>query len=212
VTSYEQLDPEAPRGWSPLAVALIATLVLLLGLGGAVFGITVADRNKAAAGQQIEPIPTTTPTPTPTATAQPTVTSTPTSTGTPDTFALPDLAGLDFRAARTKVRELKLGWRLTFEGTGSDASVRATEPAAGTLVKRGDTVKILVKGSAPVATVPNVKGLPCADAAALVVDAGLYPQYPTGRDGVVLSQTPSASDPATLRWNDEVTLSCGRAP
>jgi len=124
---------------------------------------------------------------------------------------LPDLAGLDFQAARAKVRELKLGWLLVFEGTENDPTVRATEPAATATVSKGITIKIFVKGSAPLATVPDVKGLDCPQAADLIVDHGLYPQYPSGRSGVVLTQTPTASDPQTLHWNDQVELACGQA-
>jgi beta-lactam-binding protein with PASTA domain len=126
-----------------------------------------------------------------------------------DTFALPDLSPLDFVAARAKVRELKLGWRLVFEGTATDNGVRASEPAAGTQVKRGDTVKIFVKGAAPLATVPNVVGRSCEEAAGLVVESGLYPAYPAGRSGKVVSQTPPADAPPTLRWNDELKITCG---
>lgn len=223
MTSYEEYEPEGPRGWNPLAVALIATLVLLLGLGGALFGINVANKNKQAAAQgqvlpqtlQTPPVYTPSPTPTitatPTPTAPPTVPPVTTPPPTGDTFALPNLNGLDFRTARTRVRDLKLGWRLVFEGTSTDASVRTTDPAPNAQVKVGATVKILVVGAAPIATVPPVKGLPCAQAAGLVVDQGLYPEYPTGREGVVLDQTPSASAPRTLHWNDMVQLTCGTA-
>lgn len=214
VTSYDDYEPEGPRGWSPFAVALIATLVLLLGLGGALFGINVANKN---AQGPLDPDPTTpsafpTQTPTPTATA--TSTSTPPATTPPpgDTFALPDLAGLDFQTARTKVRDLKLGWRLVFEGNDANATVRASEPASGATVRKGDTIKIFVSGAAPLATVPGVKGLGCPQAAGIIIDHGLYPQYQSGREGVVLSQTPAAADPPTLHWNDEMQISCGRAP
>lgn len=206
--TYENHEPEEPRGWSPLTVALIATLVLLLGLGGALFGINVANRNAQSPlppGPTPAEVPTETPTPTPTASASASVTP------SGDSFALPDLAGLDFETARTKVRELKLGWRLVFEGSDANATVRSSEPAAGASVKKGDTVKIFVMGAAPLATVPGVKGLTCAQAAGILVDHGLYPNYVTGREGVVLGQTPDASDAQTLHWNDEVQISCAHA-
>jgi hypothetical protein len=218
VTSYEEYEPEEPRGWSPLAVALIATLVLLLGLGGALFGINVANKNKQVATDQVLPqgmpsqtVDDATPAVTPTATPNPSLSATTTPPQAGD-IPLPELAGMDFQAARTQVRDLKLGWRLVFEGNGTDATVRITDPKASTVVKRGDTVKILVKGAAPLATVPGVKGLPCSQAAGIIVDQGLYPEYETGREGVVLSQTPSSSDPQTLHWNDQVQISCGTAP
>lgn len=202
-------------------MALIASLVLLLGLGGALFGINVANKNKQASNLNVLPetlvtTPPVRPTATATASVTPTVAATPTVAGTATGtaaggFALPNLAGLDFQEARTKVRELKLGWSLVFEGTLADPIVRVTDPPATTVVKPGDTVKILVKGGAPLATVPDVKGRPCADAANQIVDAGLYPQYPTGRNGVVQSQTPTATAPKTLRWNGEMEIRCGLA-
>jgi hypothetical protein len=206
VTSHETYEPDEPRGWSPVAVALIATLVLLLGLGGAIYGIEAAGRRTPAAEPsnvpQVFPTPTSRPvTPTATPTATP---------GPSDSFPVPDVTAVDFQTARRTIRELRLGWQLVFEGTdAADGSVRATEPAAGTPVKKGTTIKIFVRGAAPPATVPGVTGLPCGQAASIIVEQGLYPQYETGRQGVVLSQAPSASDPQTLRWNDRVRISCG---
>ncbi len=224
VTSYEEFEPDQPRGWSPLVVALIASLVLLLGLGGALFGINVANKNKQANNHNVLPdsfptasgvAPTATVTVTVTATAPPVVSPTATASAvtspTGGSIALPDLSGLSFSDARTKVRDLKLGWRLVFEGTLADPTVRATDPPAATVLKPGDTVKILVKGAAPLATVPDVRGLSCSQAAARIVDAGLYPEYLSGRDGVVLSQDPMASAPKTLRWNDPLKIRCGQA-
>ena len=190
-------------------MAFIATLVLLLGLGGAIFGISAASRPRSVATPTPLPQVANTPTVSPTVTPTVPTTTTTTTTAPPDQFALPNLAGLDFQAARAKVRELKLGWRLEFEGAGADPTVRATDPAGGTPVQRGTTIKIFVRGVAPKAVVPNVKGKPCDEAAALIVDNGLYPKYPTGRSGVVLAQTPVT---ANLVWNDEVEISCGVAP
>jgi hypothetical protein len=206
VTPYESFEPEEPRGWSPVAVALIATLVLLLGLGGAIYGIEAANRRTPTTEPsnipQVFPTPTSRPV---------TPTSTPTETpGPSDAFPVPDVTTVDFQTARKKIRELRLGWQLVFEGTdAADGSVRATEPAAGAPVKKGTTVKIFVRGAAPSATVPGVVGLPCDQAAGIIVEQGLYPQYEAGRQGVVQSQSPSASDPQTLHWNDRVRITCG---
>jgi hypothetical protein len=195
-------------------VSLIATLVLLLGLGGALFGIHVANVNAAAAARSsATPAPTSeapTPTPTPTATPTPTPTPTVTPTAGPTVFALPDLTTVDFTTARQRLRDLRLGWRLVFEGTTDDPGVRATDPAAGTPVHRGITVKVFVRGAAPPATVPAVVGLTCPAAADAIVNAGLYPQYASSsRDGLVVAQTPAATDPADLHWNDMVHIQCG---
>jgi hypothetical protein len=212
MTSYQEVDPEEPRGWSPLAVAMIATLVLLLGLGGALFGIYVSNVNAHAAALDSSPTPqeqsVVTPSPTPTPTPSPTPSPTPTATPSPtpsDAFALPKLEGLNFQDARSAVRDLKLGWLLKFEGTTNDPTVRDSSPAAGTLVTKGTTVTIFVKGAAPLAVVPVITGKPCATAADLIVDAGLYPDYKTSaRTGVVQSAPPQTG----LKWNDKMALTC----
>ncbi len=217
MSAYEEYEPDRPLGWSPLVVAVIATLVLLLGLGGALFGIHVANQNAAALG-----VGTPTPTPpatsnpvtTPTATAGPTETgsagptASPTATGEA-AFPLPDLAGLTFQAARQKVRELKLGWRLQFGSAGTDPTVHGSDPPANAAVTKGVTVKILVSGAAPLVSVPDIRNQPCAQAADAIIEAGLYPHYDTSaRAGTVVTQLPLASDPQTLRWNDELHLLC----
>jgi len=203
VTSYAEFEPETPRGWSPLAVALIATLVLLLGLGGAIFGIYVANKPEAAGP------PTTVPQAFPTSTPSPAADATPTASPPTDTFGLPNLAGVNFQDARRQVRELKLGWALVFEGDTGDMTVRTTTPAAGSRVRKGTAIKIYVNGPAPLATVPGIVGLTCAQAASIIVEQGLYPDYETVRSGVVLGQSPRSDEPQTLHWNDRVKIRCG---
>lgn len=214
MTAYEDFDPEEPRGWSPLAVAMIATLVLLLGLAGALFGIYVANVNAQAAVVDNSPTPqpevivtpsasatTKPPSPSPTATPSPS----PTPTVSPGSIPLPKLSGLNFKDARTIVRDLKLNWVLTFEGANNDQAVRDTNPAFGTLVQKGTTVTIFVKGAAPAATPPVITGKQCGTAAELIVDAGLYPDYKSAaRTGTVLLAPPQVG----LRWNDKMTLTC----
>lgn len=219
--SYEEPAPAPHGGRSPLSIVLIAILVLLLGLGGAIFGIYAANHRKVAASPSPTAVVTSS---TASGTAAPTTPVAPTTTGAapspsnpPDQatppvagIVVPDLSGMDFEAARTKVRDLRLGWRLVFEGTDPPSHiVRTSEPAPGSTVGRGSTVKILVAGAAPLATVPGVVGLGCAQAAALIIDHGLYPQYATGRSGLVRTQVPASTDPQTTHWNDQVTIGCG---
>jgi beta-lactam-binding protein with PASTA domain len=212
--TYEEVDPDEPRGWSPLAVAMIATLVLLLGLAGALFGIYVSNVNAQAAvvtsptpQPEVITTPPVSPTTTKPATPSPSVTpsSTPTATVPADAFALPKLDGLNFKDARTMVRELKLGWTLTFLGNGNDQTVKESTPAAGTLVQKGTTITIVVKGAAPPAVIPVITGKQCAVAADLIIDAGLYPDYKTAaRTGAVLPAAPQLG----LKWNDKMSLTC----
>jgi PASTA domain len=212
MTSYEEMGPEQPQGWSPLAVAMIATLVLLLGLAGALFGIYVANVNAAAAAAAASPTPSATATPTtPVTPTTPPVTATPTPTVTtnppaPETFPLPTLTGLDFMEARTKVRQLGLDWTLKFGPTGDDPTVVSTSPSAGVSVSPGTTILIVVEGRAPLADVPDIVGDPCADGTAMIIEAGLYPNYLTSaRTGkvVLTAVLPGA------RWNDKMSLACG---
>jgi hypothetical protein len=219
VTSYQEYEPE-PRGWSPFAVASIATLVLLLALGGALFGIYVSDQNKLAASALEAPPTTGTATPSQTtspppssppasASASPSATASPTAS----TFAVPELTGLDFRVAWGKLRDLKLGWDMKFEGDTGDLTVTSTDPPAGAQISKGMTVHVHVRGPAPLVVMPNVIGLPCDQAADALTNAGsLIADYPAGRTGVVKSQDPLASDPATLKWGGngtKATITCG---
>ncbi|MGE5156456.1 MAG: PASTA domain-containing protein [Betaproteobacteria bacterium] len=206
VSSYDEDRP----GWSPFAVMAIAALVLALGVAGAVFGIHVAKVNATAVLGTTTPTPPLSPTPT---SAGPTPTTTDTATPPPaDSFPAPDLSGMDFQAARQKLRDLKLGWQLVFQGAEGDNTVRGTMPPAGAPVHKGITVIVIVNGPAPLATVPDLRGKSCSDAAAAIVDAGLYPVYDSGRVGSVLQQSPLSTDPPVLHWNDMVHISCGVAP
>ena len=65
-------------------------------------------------------------------------------------------------------------------------------------------MKVYVTGTAPPATVPVVTGMTCGRAKDLVVEHGLYPDYPTGQAGWVVRQEPEP--PADLRWNDRLRL------
>ena len=149
-----------------------------------------------------------TPTASKSASPSPTVTTpspTPTATVPPDAFALPKLDGMNFKDARTKVRDLKLGWALVFQGSGNDQTVKESTPPAGTLVQKGTTITIVVKGAAPPAVVPVITGKQCAVADGLIVDAGLYPDYKSAaRTGTVQLAPPQIG----LKWNDKMSLTC----
>jgi beta-lactam-binding protein with PASTA domain len=128
---------------------------------------------------------------------------------------LPNLAGIPFTDAFAQLRALKLGVNVVFLGEGDDQTVDHTDPAAGTVVKGGSTVKLFVKGSAPLVTVPDLTGLSCASgtgtAGNTLFEKGLKIAYADGvRDGIVISQTPDATS-TTTHWNDTVTVTCGTA-
>ena len=188
-------------------MSLVATLVLLLGLGGAVAGIHYGNKvsaNRAGGEPTTLPQVITSRTPGPQRTTAPPTTA-------PGSFELPDVTGSDFQAARVQLRALKLGVTLVFEGATGNHTVRATQPAPRTVVKNGVTIKLFVRGPAPEATVPGVIGIPCDQAADIIVEQGLFPQYPTGKQGVVLNQDPPAPPATPLHWNDTVRIFCGTA-
>ncbi len=214
MTRYQQVGPDEPQGWSPFAVSMIATLVLLLGLGGALFGIYVANVNAAASTPTTPPTTstsTTAPVTSPPVTSPPVTTNPPATTTPPVTttgpvsFPLPKLTGLDFEVARANVRELGLDWTLSFGASGSDRSVTSTNPRAGTAVHKGARIEIAIKGKPPAAHVPAIDGQACAKAVGMIIDAGLYPEFLTD------SRTGAASAPEQdgLVWNDYMKLTCG---
>ncbi|HZN18801.1 MAG TPA: PASTA domain-containing protein [Micromonosporaceae bacterium] len=209
--TYEQTE-QPPRRRPGIVAAVIVGVLVLAVVGGAVGWLAAGDATDVAdpvgtsAPPTVEP---TAPTAAPTS-SQPTAASAAPSGQPTGTFALPDVTGLDFQQARRQLRDLKLGVQLVFASEGEDTKVDRTEPAAGVTVQRGVTVKIYVSGRAPLATVPGVAGLACTDAAAIVVDHGLFPRYPTGRLGTVWDQDPEPGT-GTLRWNDQVTLWCAVA-
>ncbi|MCO1596398.1 PASTA domain-containing protein [Micromonospora sp. RHAY321] len=123
-------------------------------------------------------------------------------------LTVPPVVGTDFVQARDMLRKQRLGWRLVF-GTGTGRTVESSSPAVGATVARGATVQLHVAGPAPAAEVPDVVGDDCADAAADLVEEGLYPRYRSGRTGEVSRQEPAEDGAA--RWNDEVSIWCGAA-
>ena len=128
-------------------------------------------------------------------------------------LTLPNLSGQDFISSRRQLRNLQLGVQLYFDPGAAAApgvpegAVERTQPAAGEPVAPGITVKVYVSGAAPLLTPPDVVGRACNEAGKAVADAGLYPQYPSGRQGTVRSQDPTPNDTG-VHWNDEVRLFC----
>ena len=217
VTQYEEFEPEPRKGWSPGVVALIATLVLALALGGAYFGVRLSNSaaNPTPPPTQAGSFPTagpTAPAASPTPAADPTTaapTSAPPSTGPTAGFPLPDVYGLDFRAARTQLRGLGLGVNLVFTATGEgDFTVSNTIPARNVPVTKGRSITVYVPASAPETTVPGLIGLDCGAVGRALGDNGLFPEYVTGRKGTVTQQVPTSTPATPAHWNDKVKVWC----
>lgn len=156
----------------------------------------------ASASSSLDTTPTSA---TPTDTVEP---SAPPSGGAGDGFPLPDVTNVDFEQARKQLRDLRLGVQLIFAANGDSRLVERTQPAGGNAVRRGITVKVFVRGGPPFATIPDVRGLTCGQVGTTVADHGLVPEYPTGRNGVVLRLDPEPG-PDKLRWNDKLRVFCG---
>ncbi|NLU78001.1 PASTA domain-containing protein [Micromonospora sp. HNM0581] len=199
-------------------------LVVGGGAGAVLLAIVGAAGGWVLAGDRAGPDPVTsvatgTPTPTPAvrtsppaerpAPSTPAKPSSSPSPARPTGLTVPDLVGADFEEAREELRNLGLGWQLVF-GSGGGSNVRSTDPAPGTPVRRGVTVKINVAGAAPPNEVPDLTGAACNDAGDELVDDGFFPRYPAGRSGAVTSQQPPGG--TVGRWNDVVQIWCGTPP
>ncbi|HEX6500985.1 MAG TPA: PASTA domain-containing protein [Micromonosporaceae bacterium] len=149
--------------------------------------------------------------PSPTAVVGPTGSGEPSPIESLQPLVMPDLVGQDFADARRTLRGFQLGVRLVFAADGTDRSVRATDPPAGAPVPKGITVKVYVRGAAPLLTPPDLVGRSCNEAGHDAAEAGLYPQYPSGRSGVVTAENPSP-DADDVHWNDTIYLYCGADP
>lgn len=212
-------DPESPKRPSPGLLAGVAGAVVVLAAVGATGGWLLAGSKggtdtasgepspSAATGSTpyISPAPAWT-TPTPAKTKPTKADPAPPGAGQ---FALPDVTGTDFRAARLKLRELRLGVVVVFGEDGEDNSVERTTPEPDTTVKAGITVKLHVRGKAPALKVPDLGGTSCAAAGRQAAEQGLTPRYVPAKVGSVMRQEPLPS--AEAYWNDALTLYCATA-
>ncbi|GIF08732.1 Stk1 family PASTA domain-containing Ser/Thr kinase [Actinoplanes siamensis] len=135
----------------------------------------------------------------------------------PEVHPVPDLSGQEVAAAKGLVQEAGLNYK---EGKGQysdtvpEGVVISTSPPAGTQLKPGDTVTVVLsKGRAPV-TVPNLVGLNINDARSELQKRGLT-ALERSKDSdqpadQVLAQTPK---PGTgVEKNAEITLDVSKGP
>ncbi|MGW4467808.1 PASTA domain-containing protein [Micromonospora sp. NPDC004704] len=211
-TSSPVEQPDRPRRGAMVAGAAVATV--LLATIGAIGGWALANSEGSdpttgagpEATSSIEPSPTKTKTRPPTSPPK----TAPTSKAPAGQFALPDLTGQSFERVRQDLRELGLGWTLMFGDSGEDPTVVRTDPPANTNVRKGTSVKVYVSGAAPMTDVPEVTGLSCDQAKAVLVDAGFGIEYRTGKTGPVLRQEPGPNE--KRRWNESIVIYCGSVP
>ena len=135
----------------------------------------------------------------------------------PERYQVPRLVNTKAAALRDALAPLTLKSRSTedWSETVPKGAVISQKPAAGTPVKRGAVVEVVVsRGRRPI-TVPDVRGLPLDEAKAKLTAAGLdvargddvnHDTVPTGH---VVSQKPTKG---TLFRGDEVTLVISKGP
>ena len=128
----------------------------------------------------------------------------------PPTVGVPDLVG----RSPEEARRLLAAVGLRAELRGSGGLVVATRPGAGTRIRRGSSVEVLLGDTVPSRNMPAVTGLPLPVAAVLLAQAGVrvrvtyQPVTDPRTVGRVLRQSPSAG--ARLPPDAAATLVVGR--
>jgi hypothetical protein len=148
-------DMSTGRWWMPILIGIIGLLLLGV-LGYGIWLITSADDDESPG-----PAPTRTtapakPTTKPPTTAPPRTTA-PT-TQAPAQVEVPGLAGESVGAARDRLDELGLAYRLQYERTPDEepGTVIRTDPPEGTLVDPGTQVTLVIAEAPPVTEEPTV--------------------------------------------------------
>ncbi|MGH2760199.1 MAG: PASTA domain-containing protein, partial [Actinomycetota bacterium] len=91
------------------------------------------------------------------------------STGTDALGRVPDLAGLGLQAAQGRAQASGYATRVVLEsGPGVAGTVLNHEPEAGSLAERGSPIVLRVSQGARRVRVPDVRGMPVAEALGLL--------------------------------------------
>jgi beta-lactam-binding protein with PASTA domain len=132
-------------------------------------------------------------------------------------FAVPDVTGIELAGAKGELGQIGLQIK---EGKGQysdtvpEGAVISTDPAAGTELKRGDTVTVVVSlGKAPI-RIPDLNGKNINDARSQLQSLGLVAveRYKDSNQpaDTVIGQTPKAGTGAVK--DTEVTLDVSKGP
>ncbi|MGQ0848051.1 MAG: Stk1 family PASTA domain-containing Ser/Thr kinase [Actinomycetota bacterium] len=140
----------------------------------------------------------------------------------PDEFALPELTNIEDSAAFTQLNQLDLTWETVAEASETVPAgvVIRTQPPAGTPVKAGDTITVVVSSGVAQIPVPDLAGLTYDQASQLLAQRGLEigpnPGFLSTNepnlDGRVVSQTPPAGAELAPGSTVEVTLGVFEPP
>jgi beta-lactam-binding protein with PASTA domain/predicted Ser/Thr protein kinase len=129
--------------------------------------------------------------------------------------AVPDVKGLDSDEARSRIQNAGLQTDVTQqESDQPQGTVLSQTPAAGTTVRKGDTVSLTVAKPTTQTPVPDVTNQPINDAIDALAQAGLIPDQQQravsdpAQDGIVIKQRPKAG--TKRKKGSKVTLIVGR--
>lgn len=132
-------------------------------------------------------------------------------------ITMPSLIGQTAAAAEATLRARGLPFTTTEAPSLSvpDGAVKATDPQAGTPVRNGQQVTLVISSGRPHTQVPVVRGQPAADAAAALAQAHLKVLQVRVFDdaippGFAVGTSPPAG--ADARWGDLVTLQVSKGP
>jgi eukaryotic-like serine/threonine-protein kinase len=135
----------------------------------------------------------------------------------PQSFAVPDLVGAELSAAKADLAQATLVFKQgasIYSDTVTEGAVISTDPKAGTPLKRGDTVTVVVsKGRAPI-SVPNLTGQNINQVRATLQGLGLtalerYKDSDQPADTVIGQSPPAGTGVAK---DDKVTLDVSKGP
>jgi beta-lactam-binding protein with PASTA domain len=133
----------------------------------------------------------------------------------PATVTVPQVVGDDVAAAIRKLSANGLGNQVArIPSTRPRGDVIRQRPRPGAAVERGERVALVVSSGPPSARVPDVRGLPLADAFRRIEAARLRPQarrvFSTGRRGRIVRQRPAPG--AEVERESIVLLTVSRGP
>jgi serine/threonine-protein kinase len=135
----------------------------------------------------------------------------------PERYPVPDIAGMELSAAKAELDAVKLKTKQgdkKYSDTVPEGVVISSDPKAGTSLKPGDTVTVVLsKGRAPI-TVPDMTGKNINDARAQLQQLGLsaVEQYKDSDQpaDTVIGQSPKGGTGAEK--DDEVKLDVSKGP
>jgi serine/threonine-protein kinase len=131
-------------------------------------------------------------------------------------FAVPDVHGQSADAAKAAFARFPFQVSVAQQASDSvpQGTVIGTDPSAGTPVKRGQAVRLLVSSGRPMLTVPDVTGQSQDDATSTLTNAGFTVTVRTDvsdtvDEGKVISQQPGGNDHAVKLSTVTITVSQG---